>query len=201
VKKEEKGHAFAEIVESSLSSYVAQSWQWDVMPEYGTLVHVDNSSEILIGIVTDITTGSSDPTRYPFPYKKTPEELKAEQPQLFEFLRTTFNVTTVGYVQPPSKIVYRLPPRPGKIHSFVSHCPADLSTRFLSNPTFLHLLFAFSNTISNLDELLLAIVSQLSDQRVLSDVMLKDFIDTFSLLSGNDYRRLKLFLSRTQQAL
>ena len=87
---------FAEVIESHLDHYTAQCWQWDNFPQFGNLVCVEEEARKILGVVTTIATGSIDPTRTPYPYQKTEVELRAEQPQIFEFLRTIFTVTIVG---------------------------------------------------------------------------------------------------------
>ena len=86
----------AEIIESSLQTFLGQCWQWDIMPQFGSLVIAQNGNRPLFGLVYQIQTGSMDPTRYPFAYQKTHEELRAEQPQIFEFLKTSFSCLCVG---------------------------------------------------------------------------------------------------------
>ncbi len=203
-----KNEYFAEVIESSLHSFLAQSWEWDHFPSFGALVQVENKQQIIMGTVTELQTGSMDPTRYPFPYKKTEEELLAQQPQIFEFLKTTFKVHIIGYIdKTPTEtgkagtICYLLPPKPSKIHAFVAETPQHITTQFFSKPDFLHLLFAFESQIPNLDELLLAILKHLASHQLLTDQLLEQFSSTFSLLSGNDYRRLKLFLRRIETSL
>ena len=50
---------FAEIIESSLSTWRAQCWQWDVIPSYGSLVTITTPERTLFGLVHDIQTGSA----------------------------------------------------------------------------------------------------------------------------------------------
>jgi len=192
---------FAEVIESSLDSFLAQCWQWDFFPEFACLVQAENENRTILGCVTQIQTGSMDPIRYPFPYQKTEEELMAQQPQIFEFLKTTFKVQVVGFVekqQKNNKIFYMFPPKPCKIHSFIKKANPTLTTTFFSKPDFLHILFEFSNQISNLDELLLAVLKHLKIKKELTPTKLDDFCQTFSILTGNDYRRMKLFLKRVE---
>ncbi len=185
---------FAEIIESSLDHYIAQCWQWNYFPRFGSLVFVNEGTKAILGIVTHIQTGSIDPTRTPFPYQKTEAELLAEQPQIFEFLKTTFTVQVVGYQE--QSIYYVIPPTPCKIHTFVAPCPPTLTTDFFSRADFLHVLFGYAHNISNLDELLVAIIKQLIEQKSFNQQILDSFCQSFTLLTGNDYRRLKLFLNR-----
>jgi hypothetical protein len=196
----ENNKAFAEVIESSLTGWLAQSWHWDYFPTFGSIVTVETKKRTLVGIVYQIKTGSIDPVRYPFTYQKTEEELMHEQPQIFEFLKTTFSSLIIGYRE-KEKIFYQLAPEPPKLHACVSSASTQLHQDFFLHDHYLHLLFALSNNLFNLDELLLAILKQLSDQHLLQQNSLEKFVDTFSLLTGNDYRRLKLFLQRAQELI
>ena len=192
--QETKSDFFAEIVGSNLQFFSAQCWQWDNFPKFGSLVQAQSDKRIIIGCVT------IDPMRSPFPYQKTEAELMAEQPQIFEFLRTIFNVQIVGYIdESQNKINYHLAPTPCKIHSFVKECSSELFALFFQEPLYVHILFAALNQSCNLDELLLAILNNLATKKLLTQAMLDEFCQTFSLLTGNDYRRLKLFLRRIEQ--
>ena len=91
---ETKRAAFSEVIDSSLHGFTAQSWQWDDFPAFGQLVTVQSGTRTLFGIVYQVHTGSMDPVRYPFPYQKTEAELLAEQPQIFEFLKTAADEPT-----------------------------------------------------------------------------------------------------------
>lgn len=206
---------FAEIIESSLDNFLSQCWQWDFFPEFGSLIQTQSENKIILGIVTQIQTGSMDPMRYPFAYQKTEEELIKEQPQIFEFLKTTFKIQVLGYSEKSSvrpeepnrrlegssenyKIYYNLPPKPCKIHSFVKNADKELSSMFFSKQDFLYMLFGYSNQITNLDELLIAILKKVNGKNELTPSKLDDFCQTFSILTGNDYKRMKLFLRRIE---
>ena len=185
----------AEIIESSLATWISQSWDWRTTPAFGSLVVVEHAPYILFGIVYHIQTGSMDPIRYPFAYQKTEEELLREQPQIFEFLKTTFSCVLVGY-QEKGKIFYQLPPEPPRIHSFVAHASTMQYKHFFAHEQYLHVLFNISSTINNLDELLLALLKTMRAMNCITERSTEKFLETFSLLTGNDYRRMKLFLQR-----
>jgi len=191
---------FAEVIESSLHGFIAQSWQWDTFPSFGSIITVESNGRIIFGIVHEIKTGSLDPVRSPFAYQKTHEELQKEQPQIFEFLKTTFSCLTLGY-QENDRIYYLLAPEPVKIHSFVGPATNEQCMKLFSSEKYLHLLFGQANQIFNLDELLLATLNYQAKLGILTSDLLNSFIETFSLLTGNDYRRLKLFLQRAEQGI
>jgi hypothetical protein len=192
-----KTNAFAEIIESSLQGWLAQSWQWNQFPTFGSLVMVQTKKRTLFGIVHQVQTGSLEPMRYPFPYQKTEEELLRDQPQIFEFLKTTFSCLSLGY-QEKGRMHYLAAPEPPQIHSFIAPMPADLAKQFFYSEKYLHVLFGNANQIFNLDELLLAILKSQAEMNALSEEKLKNFIGAYALLTGNEYRRLKLFLQRVE---
>lgn len=197
----EDNKPFAEVIESSLHGFLGQSWDYAVCPAFGSLVAVTTPQRTLFGIVYQIQTGSMDPGRHPFPYQKTEEELRLEQPQIFEFLRTTFSCLIVGHKNNNAAISYALAPEPAKIHTFITPLSATLSRQFFASTHYLHVLFGQANTVTNLDELLLATLTQQAALGTLSPQTLTAFTATFSLLTGNDYRRLKLFLQRVEPLL
>ncbi|HEV2601171.1 MAG TPA: hypothetical protein VGT41_02635 [Candidatus Babeliales bacterium] len=193
----QRNNPFAEVIESELHSFLGQSWQWDTFPPFGSIVAIPAAQRTLFGIVYQIKTGSMDPVRYPFAYKKTEQELRDEQPQIFEFLKTSFSCLVVGY-QEKGIMYYTIAPQPAKIHAFIEPISADLTRQFFASNRYLDLIFSLSNHIFNLDELLLATLKHQADLGILSEPKLSSFIESFSLHTGNDYRKLKLFLQRVE---
>jgi len=189
---------FAEVIESSLQGFLAQSWQWDTFPTFGSLVTITTSERTLFGLVHQIKTGSMDPMRYPFAYQKTEEELRREQPQIFEFLKTTFSCVIIGYYQ-ESHMHYLLAAQPAKIHAFVSPAHPDLAKQFLYQDRYLPLLFSLAGQLSNLDETVLALLGYQASLNLLTEAKIEGFMQEFSLLTGNDYRRLKVLASRIER--
>lgn len=192
--------AFAEVIESSLHGWLAQSWQWNNFPSFGSMMMIETKKRTLFGIVHQVQTGSMEPVRYPFPYQKTEEELLREQPQIFEFLKTTFNCICIGY-QEKGSMYYLTAPEPAQIHAFVTPMPLDMCKQFFYKPTYLHMLFGQANQILNIDELLLALLKKQAELGILTEGKVNNFINSFSLLTGNDYRRLKLFLQRASHII
>jgi len=195
-----EGKALAEVMESSLQGFTAQCWQWDTMPQFGSLVTVTAQKRTLFGIVYGIKTGSMDPLRYPFPYQKTEEELLQEQPQIFEFLKTTFTCLNLGYSE-QGKLFYLTAPEPPKIHAFVQEATREQYQLFFSKNRYLHLLFNQAAQVGSLDELLLAVLKNLKNLDLLTEEKTGKFLEAFALLTGNDYRHLKLFLQRANSII
>ena len=191
---------FAEVIESSLTSWLAQSWAWDTFPEFGSFVAIEGKKRTVFGIVHHVQTGSMDPVRYPFPYQKTEEELLKEQPQIFEFLKTTFSCIAIGY-QEKKAMSYLIAPEPPKIHAFITRPDAATSKIFFASTRYMHLLFTHSAQIFNMDELMLALLRQHIELNILTSDKINAFMQTYSLLTGNDYRRIKLFLQRAEHML
>ena len=191
---------FAEVLESSLSGWLAQSWQWDVLPQFGSMVTIETPTRTLFGVVHQIQTGSMDPVRYPFAYQKTEEELRILQPQIFEFLKTTFSCLVLGY-QEKGHMYYMLAPEPAKINAFVAPISTENAKNFFGCHNYLNMLLGHGAQVTNLDELLLAVLKYLASLNITLTDHLDPFMQRYSLLIGNDYRRVKLFLQRVEQLL
>lgn len=191
---------FAEIIESSLYNFTAQTWKWDDFPQFGSLVTIKTTNYNLFGLVYYIKTGSFDNNRTPFAYKKTEEELHRELPHIFELLQTTFTCINLGY-QENNKILHQLAPTPPKIHAFVYPASQHELLEFFKHDHFLQILFKYSQTPICREELLLALLSYLDKNNILTQDKLAQFIKTLALLTGNDYRYLKLFLQRVQHSI
>lgn len=191
---------FGEIIESSLTHWKVQCWQWDVMPAFGSLVVITQGSSTIYGIVTHIQTGSNDPGRVPFAYQKTEEELHREQPQIFALLQTTVTCMIVGY-EDEHTLLYQLPPYPTKIHAFVQQATPDQLRAFYARPTFLPMLANQSSLFVSIEDVLLTIIKQLHELNMLERGYLDECIRMFSTIIGNDYRRLKMFTHRLEHLL
>jgi signal recognition particle-docking protein FtsY len=181
----------AEIIESGLHSWRAECWNLETVPAFGALVTATHQNRKIFGIVYQIQTGSGDPSRTPFAYKKTELELRREQPQIFELLRTTISCITVGYQQAPDLIIYQIAPTPPALHAFVGLATPEEQRMFFKHEHFIHLIFGMAPQIISIDELLLAIIKQ-NITKEQHDLLMKIF-ETYNLLTGNDYRRLKFF--------
>lgn len=191
--------AFAEVVESSLSEWKAQVWDSENLAIFGSLVKVKSKDQTIFAIVYNIEIQSADPHRVITVYKREEAILKRDYPQIFEFLKTTLSCITVGYKEHKNDIlIYQLAPKPPQIHSFVYFATQQETIAFFSDEQYLNLLFNFSKYLTTLDELLLAVLKLLSDNLTLKKDTVEKFINIFSILTGNDYKRLKIFLKRAK---
>jgi len=80
----------------------------------------------------------------------------------------------------------------------VQPAPPSLTKQFFQTDEYLHLLFGATAQLYSLDELLLALLREFSGTVPFDQERLEQFMHTYALLAGNDYRRLKLFLQRAQ---
>ncbi len=142
-----------EVVESSTTTLIAEARRLHHAPDFGAFVRVESDGRDLIGVVHNASTQSSEPNRRPMAYGKTEAELRAEQPQIFELLRTQFEVFVLGYLHDDS-MVHLFPPQPARIHSFVFPCPVEQVLAVTEDPQFLRSLLEATGLPT--DELLLA---------------------------------------------
>ncbi len=109
-----------EVIESSTTELVAEARTLHGAPPFGSFVAIASEYNV-IGLVSGAMTKSSEPNRRPVAFGKTEQELRVEQPQIFELLRTEFSVLLVGHLVDGESVRY-LPPQPARIHSFVHRC-------------------------------------------------------------------------------
>jgi len=187
-----EGDYIGEVVESSTAEFVAESRVLHCAPPFGSFVKVP--SEITIfGLVFNVVTRSIEPNRRPSAYGMTEEELRSEQPQIFELLRTEFHVFTVGYGD-ESGIKQILPPSPPPIHSFVYLCSSEEVRDFTSNYDFLRVLVSNSRTPP--DELIIAAVRNALRARGADGDYVVQVGKELSKLIRDDYDRLRSIIRR-----
>lgn len=75
----------------------------------------------IYAVVYSAETMSAQPGRRASAFQKTREELRQEQPQIFELLRTDFTALPVGFVR-AGRLCPQIPPRPANLHDGVEEC-------------------------------------------------------------------------------
>ncbi len=183
----------AEVIESSTTRFVAQTRELNGSPPFGAFVKV-GASPTTIAMICDIVTGSTELNRRPVAYGKTEEELREEQPQIFELLRTEITATVVGYADEHG-MKQCLPPQPPRLHSFVHCCAPEEICEFTGRFDYFRALIGLGGTLS--DELLIAAVQQTC--RCHGDAARSWFVRAGKELSRmlrDDYDRLESILRR-----
>ena len=184
-----------EVVHSTIFQWTSQAWQWDHHPDFGAVVCVQSGQILLFGVVYYIKTGSDDPVRQAFAYQKDEEELRQEQPQIFELLKTDFSAIPLGY-QNGQNLIYAMPPRPPKMHSFTRLATKEELVMLLDAAGAVHALFSQYQKIEYFEELLLAFLRYLEQHNLVLRKLLMQISEQLSLVTANDYRRLKMFMDR-----
>lgn len=141
-----------EVVESSTTEIIAEACDLHGAPSFGRFVRVGSDLEV-VGIVFNVFTHSIEPSRRPVAYGKTEDQLRLEQPQIFELLRTEFQALVIGY-RDETGAVPILPPQPARIHSFVYPCDDEDVRRFTLTDDFMRSILSTSKVPT--DELLVA---------------------------------------------
>ena len=105
--------AIGEVIESTTAEFTAEARRYDQVPAYGPFVKVRDGNILIYGIVSGAYTGSMDGVSKAKAFFKSLEELKMEQPQIFELLRTEFSCVVVGYEEAGRYHPYYPPSHPG----------------------------------------------------------------------------------------
>lgn len=188
---------FGEIVVSSLTSWTIQCWDLEGYPNFGSLIQADYNGNQNFGIVCDIQTGPKDANRTPFSFGKTIEQLKQEQPHIFQLLHSMVTCIPIGYFQEDA-VIREIPKRPAPIHTFTKICPPHTMKKFFDNASWVNTFFSLAGKNPLFDELLVATIRQAYENKSLDKGGLHNIVDVFSLLTHDDYRKLKIFLQRIE---
>ena len=190
----EVGHA-GEVIESSTSYFTAQACELNGAPGFGTFVKTQTPT-VSYGLVYDSRTQSADANRKPTAYGMTEAELRREQPQIFELLKTEFDTVIVGHAgeRGPLQI---LPPQPPGIHSFCYACSEKEVKALTENGDFVRTILGGSQMPN--DELIIASVRNAWEVRGYDMAYLVKLGKELSRLIRDDYERLSSLIRRISQ--
>ena len=115
-------------------------------PPFGSFVKVD-CEELkfsILGVVYNVQTGSADSVHHPTALNLSRQELREQQPQIFDLIKTSFSAITIGY-KTGDKIFQFLPPHPPQIHDFVYSCSKEEVKQITESMNFLRTLLNAGN--------------------------------------------------------
>lgn len=190
----DKAHV-AEVIESSTGDFLAECRELNGSPPFGSFVKATGQSTV-IGLVFSVSTHSIEPNRRPTAYGKTEEELRMEQPQIFELLKTELGAVIVGYVDSTGAHPF-LPPQPPRIHSFVHPCDAEETRTFTATSDYLRTIVNTPRLPT--DDLLIASVRNAWAARGRDKAYLVSIGKDLSRLIRDDYDRLSSVIRRIAQ--
>src|SRR4051812_46121187 len=134
-----------EVVETSLTGFVAYTYKLDDPPPFGGLVRVKDRSgnSEIFGAVYHIATGGIDPGRRAAtrgsgqPTAATDEQIYIDNPQLSRLLKTEFGVLVLGCRKVTSGFSYVFPDYPPPLHYSVSLCADQTLVEFTEDKSYL----------------------------------------------------------------
>lgn len=191
-----------EVIEANTQQFKAQvlrnarGTEWARVPALGALVrvHCQETNTQVLGVVCQVETTGVDSVHRPVALNLTREQLRQQQPQIFDLLRTDFLAVTAGFIDKGIYFQY-FPPYPPQIHDFAFRCSDEEVKRFTDRLFCLRTLLA--NPAVN-DEVVAAFVRQAQRCRVGdADFLLRAGRELSGLLKDN-YERLSGILLRIQ---
>ena len=189
--EDERTHV-GEVVESSTTELIAQARELHGAPSFGQFVRVEAAMPV-VGIVFNVFTHSIEANRRPTAYGKTEAELRLEQPQIFELLRTEFQALVIGYLD-GDESVQILPPQPARIHSFMYSCSDEQVRSFTRTDDYLRSILNTSKVPT--DELVIAVLRHAVRAHGHAPSYLVQMGKELSRLLSDDYDRLSSIIRR-----
>ena len=185
-----------EIIETSTTGFVAESFKLHSPPALGSLVKVEvEGRPYAYGVVCRGTTVGLDPGRRPVRRSTGEvydEAIYREHPELQRVLRTEFAVILVGTAE-EERIAQHLPPRPPPLHQSVHECTVEEVRALTASLYYLRLLLTAASEVP-VEQLLIAHVRQAWRQRGQDRLWLEQTARELASLLQNDHERLMTIL-------
>ena len=190
----------AEVIESSTRQFLADVYREAEPPAFGTWVRVPHARGItLFGLVSHVEITSMEPNRRARALGMTPEELRREYPQIPDLLTTTLRAQVIAYEDASGTVRQTLPPHPADVHDFVYPCTPEYVERLGRPYDFLRTLVRNPDPSVPVDDLLVAVLTNLHDAhggRHGGEKALIDAGRALSRLLDDDHERLHSILRR-----
>ncbi|MGQ0794250.1 MAG: hypothetical protein ACT4NX_09250 [Deltaproteobacteria bacterium] len=181
-----------EVVESSTKGFIARSRTVGESPVFGSFVKAGLDAPVY-GLVYEIITDSREPGRKNNTYNLTIDELRREQPQIFELLKTDFHVLTVAYRE-KEQTRFSLPPLPPHIHSFVYECTKEEILQLTLEDFFLRTVISSQN--APIDDLIISSLRLSQAARAGDSSYIVNMGKSLARFFKDDYERLTSVLRR-----
>lgn len=200
-----------EVVETSLTHYIAQSYELDQSPPFGGLVRVkDRSGRCeIFGAVSHIATAGIDSGRRAVARSAgrpglADEQVYQDNPQLSRLLKTEFEVVILGWRRvdgvEPGRISYVFPDYPPPIHYSVALCSPAQTVEFTDKTLYLRTLLNTENA-GSVEELVAAVLRRGAEARGDRTKGRNYLIETgraLARLLKEDYERLRTILEKCE---
>jgi hypothetical protein len=183
-----------EVIGSSNTEFIAESALLHDSPPFGSFIKVQ-SRETIYAVVFNAYTHSLEPNRLAIAYHRSEQELRDEQPQIFELLKTKFEAVIIGY-ESDGVIRHHLPPQPPRLHSFVYACQPIEVRRLTSQFKFFRFLLGVEKAPR--DELIAGTIRAANEVRKGERAFLVQAGKELLRLIGDDYEMLASILQRIQ---
>ena len=102
------------------------------------ILAADSPNGTLYALVYAAATNSAEPGRRPAAYGLDENQLRAEQPQIFDLLATEFSAMHIGFVD-QKMLRSGTPPRPARLHAMVYPCTEPEIAALTEMPDFVRL--------------------------------------------------------------
>jgi hypothetical protein len=125
--------AFAEVVNSTHSSWRGLSWHHTTIPCAGSIVATQLEQKTIYGLIETVDIIPAEGSRQVVAYRKEAQTLAEEQPHIFAFLRVEFSCRPIAWADKKTGAMMLLPAmQPPALHSFIREAAPDELEKLLS---------------------------------------------------------------------
>ncbi|PEN13968.1 hypothetical protein CRI94_07905 [Longibacter salinarum] len=149
----------AEVIESSTRSFVAEVYNDNDAPAFGTWVRADGrDGRDIFGLISHVEVGSYDGNRQAVALGVSEEDRQREWPMVQELLRTTVHAQILAHRDRDGRVRQTLPAQPPGIHAFTYRCEEDIVRELGAPYDFLRTLITQPADNVPVDDLLVAVL-------------------------------------------
>lgn len=204
-----KGSAFGEVVQNKIDQILIECWAGQdaakvAIPTFAGFVKIISAWGTAFACVHAINTESRFANGKSVAFGLTHEQLKIEQPQIFDFMITTLDAKIFAYVEnndTRQQLLFGVAPRPAEMHAFVYLLEDFELLNLIKKPmSFFYILKNLSN-VTDVDAIAFSLVARLAKIEKLDDQFFENFYAQYSRLPEVTNEKARLLFLDFEQLL
>ncbi len=207
--KPPKSLAFGEVVESQITKITVECWKEkllapEYLPNFASLIKIESTWGRTFACVHAIKTGSAHPHSRAIAFGLTHEQLKSQQPQIFDLISTWIEAKIFGHsltTESSLKTVFSNAPRPCNLHEFATIVSKEEFLELAERPMFFFYLLKSLGKDVDIDQVAFCLIARLARLKSLDEQFFTDFYEQYCHLPDTCSSRARLLFLSLEQLL
>lgn len=204
-----KNAAFGEVVQNKIDQILIECWASQdaakiEIPAFAGLVKIISAWGTAFACVHAINTESRFASGKGMAFGLTSEQLKIEQPQVFDFIVTTLEAKVFAYVEnndTRQQLLFGVAPRPAEMHAFAYLLEDFEWLNLIKQPMFFFYILKSLSSVADVDAIAFSLVARLTKLQKLDDQFFEHFYAQYSRLPEVTNEKARLLFLAFEQLL